>query len=216
MRSARFVADVAGDYRVGVSQTHDFFNIDRRGTAAITEVAWPAPIASAGERAIRRPFKWYTDEDEELYYTMVRADGSDGTGANRRMVSFDYGIPTGQSLASINYQVDLVGLEVSGEMAHNLQNFMFPIGNNEGQRSSERAFAWWVKGIKNVAGGLALGGEIYRMEPNYGGGYDSYRGGMAFHYDGQPAPGGRISTVTEEYPIHEDNDDHDRFPRRTR
>ena len=137
VRSARFVADVAGDYRVGVSQTHDFFNIDRRGNAAITESAWPAPIASAGERAIRRPFKWYTDEDEELYYTVVRADGSDGTGANRRLVSFDYGIPTGQSLASINYQVDLVGLDLSGEVAHNLQNFMFPIGNNEGQRSSE-------------------------------------------------------------------------------
>ena len=31
VRSARFVADVAGDYRVGVNQTHDFFNIDRLG-----------------------------------------------------------------------------------------------------------------------------------------------------------------------------------------
>ena len=212
VRSARFVADVAGDYRVGVSQTHDFFSIDRQGTAAMTESAWPAPITRANERAIRRPFKWYTDEDEEIYYTMVRADGSDGTGANRRMVSFDYGIPTGQSLASVNYQVDLVGLDISGEVAHNLQNFMFPIGNNEGERSSERALAWWVKGVKDLARGLALGGEIYRMDPDYGGGYDSYRGGMAFHYEGQPAPGQRISTATEEYPLHEDNDDHDTLP----
>jgi len=50
------------------------------------------------------------------------------------------------------------------------------------------------------------------MEPNYAGGYDSYRGGMAFHLDEQLAPGGRLTSVTQEFPIHEDNDDHDRFP----
>ena len=212
VRSTRFVADVAGDYRLGVSQTHDMFNIDRQGNAAVSEMAWPAPVGQAAERGTRRPFKWYTDEGEELYYTIARSDGSQASGSNRRMVSFDYGIPTGQSLASVNWQAELVGLEISGELAHNLRNFMFPVGNNEGQRSNARSWAWWFKGVKDLAGGLALGGEIYRMEPDYAGGYDSYRGGLPFHVDQQDAPGSRVETVTQEFPIHEDNDDHDRFP----
>jgi len=211
-RSVRFVADVAGDYRIGVRQTHDLFNVDRKGNAAFTEVNWPAVIPSATEAATRRPFKWHAFEDGEPYYTVVRSKDSDGSGANRRMVGFDYGIPTGQNLASVNWQAELVGLEISGEVAHNMQNFMFPIGNNEGERNSERAWAWWIKGAKDLAGGLSAGAEIYRMEPDYAGGYDSYRGGMAFHLDRQESPGARIESATQEFPLHEDNDDHDQFP----
>lgn len=210
VRSARFVADVAGDYRIGVRQTHDRFEVDRRGNAGVTELEWPASF-NATEAANRRPHKWYIDEQEEPYYTLVRSEGSVGTSENRRLISFDYGIPTGQNLASVNWTAELVGLDLSGEVAHNMRNFMFPIGNNEGNRSNERAWAWWFKGIKDLAGGVAVGGELYRMEPDYAGGYDSYRGGMAFHIDRQPKPGDRIESVTQEFPLHEDNDDHDRF-----
>jgi hypothetical protein len=210
LRSARFVADVAGDYRIGVRQRHDRFEVDRRGNAQLTELEWPASF-NASEAANRRAHKWYIGEGEEPFYTLVRSEGSVGTSENRRLVSFDYGIPTGQSLASMNWQAELVGLEVSGEVAHNLRHFMFPVGNNEGQRSNERAWAWWVKGVKDLVGGVAVGAEVYRMEPDYAGGYDSYRGGMAFHVDRQPAPGDRIESVTHEFPLHEDNDDHDRF-----
>jgi hypothetical protein len=211
VRSARFVADVAGDYRIGVRQTHDVFTVSRQGDAELTEVEWPASF-NPSEGATRRPHKWYADDDEEPYYTLVRSRGSDGTSENRRLVSFDYGIPTGQSLASVNWTAELVGLNVSGEVAHNLRNLMYPVGSNEGNRSSERAWAWWVKGVKDLAGGLAVGGEIYRMEPDYAGGYDSYRGGLAFHVDRQRKPGDRLQSKTQEFPLHEDNDDHDRFP----
>jgi hypothetical protein len=211
VRSARFVADVAGDYRIGVRQTHDFFSVDRRGNAMLTEMEWPATIPAAGEAASRRPFKWNTFGEEEPYYTVMRSRSRDGSGANRRTVVFDYGMPTGQSLASLNWQAELVGLEISGEVAHNLQNTMFPVGNNEGKRSSERAWAGWLKGVKDLAWGLELGGEVFRMEPDYAGGYDSYRGGMPFHLDSQDL-GGRVTSVTQEFPLHEDNDDHDRFP----
>lgn len=211
VRSARFVADVAGDYRIGVRQAHDFFNVSRSGAAALDEMEWPASF-NPTDGATRRPHKWYVDDDEEPYYTLVRSRGSAGTSENRRLVTFDYGIPTGQNLASVNWTTELVGLSVSGEVAHNLRNFMFPVGNNEGNRSNERAWAWWVKGVKDVAHGLALGAEFYRMEPDYAGGYDSYRGGMAFHTDRQETPGDRLLSKTQEFPLHEDNDDHDRFP----
>ena len=211
IRSARFVADVAGDYQIGVRQTHDVFTVSRQGNAELDEMEWPASF-NPSEAATRRPHKWYAGEDEEPYYTLVRSRGAHATAENRRLVTFDYGIPTGQSLASVNWTTELVGLNVSGEVAHNLRNFMFPVGNNEGNRSNERAWAWWVKGVKDVAGGLAVGAEFYRMEPDYAGGYDSYRGGMSFHVDRQEKPGDRIETATQEFPLHEDNDDHDRFP----
>ncbi|MFP6642648.1 MAG: hypothetical protein VCF24_03655 [Candidatus Latescibacterota bacterium] len=211
VRSARFVADVAGDYRIGVRQTHDFFSVSRSGDVVLDEMEWPASF-NRTDGATRRPHKWYVDDDEEPYYTLVRSRGSDGTSENRRLVSFDYGIPTGQSLASVNWTTDLVGLNLSGEVAHNLRNLMYPVGSNEGNRSSERAWAWWVKGVKDLAGGLAVGAELYRMEPDYAGGYDSYRGGLAFHVDRQGKPGDRLLSKTQEFPLHEDNDDHDRFP----
>ena len=210
LRSARFVADVAGDFRIGVRQTHDFFNVDRSGAVGQAEMEWPASFHRS-EAPNRRSHKWYVDEEEEPYYTVVRAAGGRGTADNRQAVWFDYGIPTGQSLASVNWAAELVGLEFNGELAHNLRNFMFPVGDNEGRRSAERAWAWWVKGTKDLLQGVALGAELYRMEPDYGGGYDSYRGGLAFHIDRQGKPGDRIESVTHEFPLHEDNDDHDRF-----
>ena len=210
VRSAKFVADVAGDYRIGVRQTHDVFSVTRQGVAELNEEEWPASF-NRSEGATRRPHKWYIEDDEIPFYTLVRSSGREGTSENRRQVVFDYGIPTGQSLASVNWTTELVGLNVSGEVAHNLRNFMFPVGSNEGARSNERSWAWWVKGVKDLTGGLAVGAEAYRMDPDYAGGYDSYRGGMAFHIDRQDTPGSRVESVTQEFPIHEDNDDHDRF-----
>ena len=105
------------------------------------------PSLALGERAIRRPFKWYTDEDEEIYYTVIRSDGSDGTGANRQMVSFDYGIPTGQSLASIQLSGRFGRAQISAvKWRTTCKTSCSPIGNNEGERSSERALAWWDQG----------------------------------------------------------------------
>lgn len=209
-RSVRFVADVAGDYRIGVRQTHEFFQVDRRGNASLEPMQWPASFNSS-EAPNRRVHKWYVGSDVEPYYTLVRSSGR-SDGANRKLVTFDYGLPTGQSLASVNGRAELVGLQVDGEVAHNMRHLMFPVGNNEGQRSAQRAWAWWLKGVRDLPFGLAVGGEIYRMEPDYAGGYDSYRGGMAFHVDQQDGPGGRVESVTQEFPLHEDNDDHDRFP----
>ena len=211
VRSARFVAEVANDYRIGVRQTHDYVGVTRNGDPDIREQAWPKSEVIT-EKGSRRPFKWYIDEDEVPYYTVARSEGKGTNGANRRMVSFDYGMPTGQSLASIDWDARLVGLKLSGEAAHNLQNYMFPVGSNEGQRTTQRAWAYWLKGTKELGAGIELSGELYRMEPDYSGGYDSYRGGMAFHYDNQASPGARVESRTQEFPLVEDNDDNDYWP----
>jgi len=211
VRSARFLADVADDYRIGVRQTHDFLGANSAGQLTPTQMTWPAPF-NEGESITRRPFKWYIESDEVPYFTVARSDGTGPQGANRKMVSFDYGMPTGQTLASVNWQANLVGLELSGELAHNLQNYMYPLGADDGQRSTNKALAYWVKGDKDLFAGMKLGAEIYQMDPDYSGGYDSFRGGMPFHIDLQDAPGQKPKAITQEYGLVEDNDDADSWP----
>ncbi|MEE2659866.1 MAG: hypothetical protein VX733_15265 [Candidatus Latescibacterota bacterium] len=209
--STRFQADVADDYRIGVRQTYDFPGTDNNGNAKLTEAEWPVSFV-ASEGQTRRPFKWNVGQEEEPYYTVVRSSGQLGSGANRRIVSFDYGMPTGQSMASVDWHANLIGLTLSGEVSHNLQNYMFPVGNNEGRRSTQRAWAYWFQGFKDLSFGAELGGEVYRMEPDYAGGYDSQRGGMAFHADRQDRPGARVVSKTQEFALMTDNDDDDQHP----
>jgi hypothetical protein len=209
--SARFVADVADDYRIGIRQTHDFLGASSSGTLTPTEMTWPAPF-TPGEAGSRRPFKWYIEADEVPYFTVARSEGVGPQGANRKVVSFDYGMPTGQTLASFNWHADLVGLALSGEFAHNLQNYLYPLGADAGKRSTKGAVAYWLKGDKDLPAGLQFGAELYRLEPNYSGGYDSFRGGLPFHLDRQTSPGQKPTGLTQEYGLVEDNDDADAFP----
>ena len=209
VHSARFAADVSGDYRLGVGQSHDFPLIDRSGNEKLEEQTWPAPFAP-NEGATRRPFKWYIEADETPWFTVSRSPGSSPTAGNRRLVSFDYGMPTGQVLASVDWRFDLVGLQVSGEMARNLRHFIYPVGANRGKRHRETALAWWMKGRRELADRFALGIELFRMEPDYAGGYDSWRGGLPFHVD--RVSSGRVRSHTQEFPLLEDNDDNDQWP----
>ncbi|MEW6754301.1 MAG: hypothetical protein AB1505_25455, partial [Candidatus Latescibacterota bacterium] len=210
-RSARVTADVAGDYRIGVRQVHDYPSLDRSGNQKLVEQKWPANF-SASDAAKRQAFKWYIESGEEPYYTVARSDGRGGGGANRRLVSFDYGMPTGQTLSGVDWEANLVGLQLSGEAVHNLQNFMFPVGNNLGNRRTKTALAYWGNVTKQLPGGAELGGEVYRLDPDYGGDFDSYRGGMAFHVDEQSGPGKAVNSQTQEYDLVEDNDDLDQWP----
>ncbi|MBT7861212.1 MAG: hypothetical protein HN712_12900 [Gemmatimonadetes bacterium] len=206
---ARFEAEVEGDYRLGVRQTHMVPLVDQvSGDIKLAETVWPAlPLGTEARRA----FKWYVGPDEEPYYTVARSTGQGIGGQNRRRVGIDYGMPTGQSLASIDWNANLVGLKFSGEIAHNLQNFMFPIENGLGDRSSQTAWAWWTQVSKRLLEGrVDIGGEIYRLEPDYSGGYDSLRGGLPFHLDQQR--GTRALSTTQEFPMVEDNDDNDQWP----
>ncbi len=211
VRSARFVAEVSDDYRIGVRQQHVFINRGRDGEEDPEDWLWPAtPLASEGRRAFKGEVLFL---DEEPFYTVRRAGGTGSNGGNRQKVGFDYGMPTGQILASVDWNADLVGLSLSGEAVQNLQNYLYPIGgSNEGTRSTQKAWAWWIKAVKDFPGGLQAGAELYRLEPDYSGGYDSKRGGLPFHLDFQAQPGSPVQSVTQEYFLIEDNDDTDQWP----
>jgi hypothetical protein len=211
LRSARFEAEVANDYRIGVSQTHDFNGTQRNGNAQVGEQIWPKPEIPT-EKGSRKPHQWYIDDDEQPYFTVARSNGRSANSANRKKVKFDYGMPTGQNLLSFNASANLVGLDLSGEFAHNIQHMMYPVGDNEGRRHSKGTTAYWLNASKRIIRGLDLGAEIYRLDPDYSGGYDSYRGGMSFHLDRQLSPGARLESFTHEFPLVEDNDDADQWP----
>ena len=112
---------------------------------------WPAtPIGTEGRKAFKGDILSF---DEEPFYTVRRAEGEGRITDTPQQVAFDYGMPTGQTIAAIDWQTDLKGLSLSGEIARNLQNYMYPVGTNEGRRSAQEAWAWWVKFLKDLPGG---------------------------------------------------------------
>ena len=134
VKSVRFLADVAGDYRISVKQKHLFFdekaynkNLDKeyvpgdrsyvnpftglKGDDALlspTEAyesgeeifkQWPvAPSPSTSQLNPFQQFKWNLENPEDVAYTVVRSESRATDFNHRRVVSFDYGIPTGQAL----------------------------------------------------------------------------------------------------------------------
>ena len=98
------------------------------------------------------------------------------------MVEFDYGIPTGQSLYGLDWDLSLKGLKVKGELVANPQYFLFPVGSNAGKRFDKRSLGYFLTAQKEV-GPIEIGGEVFNLDPDYSGNYDSIRGGVPFFSD---------------------------------
>ena len=148
-------------------------------------------------------FQWDLEDPTRAAYTVLR---SDGKSKGRKVVSFDYGVPTGQALWGLDWDLDLKGLEVKGEVVTNPQYFLFPVGSNAGKRFDKRAWAYFLTARKQV-GPVSLGGEFFNMDPDYSGNYDSIRGGVPFFTD---------QCITcpqmQEMFVMTDNDDNDQWP----
>ena len=99
-------------------------------------------------------YKWDLFDPTRVGYTVLRADGSD---SGRKVVEFDYGIPTGQALYGLDWDLSLKGLKVKGELAANPQYFLFPVGSNAGKRFDKRTLAYFLTAQKEV-GPIEIGG----------------------------------------------------------
>ena len=77
-----------------------------------------------------------------------------------------------------------------------------------GRRDQQRAAAWYVHALKDV-GRLEVGGELFRLGPRYGGGYDSRRGGVRSTRTW--AGKAKTNRCCPEFPLVDDNDDNDRY-----
>ena len=161
----------------------------------------PNPNAAAGQL-----YKW--DEDpENLFYTVMRSNGNNRA---RSVVEFDYGLPTGQALYGLNMGLTLKDLIIKGEFVANPQDFIFPVGRNAGKRHSNRAWSYYLTADKRFGSSLELGGEIFDIDADFSGNFDSERGGIPFFTD-RARNDGNVS-VMEEFRLMADNDDNDQFP----
>lgn len=161
----------------------------------------PDPTVAASNPFLQ--YQWDLEDPSRAAYTVVR---SEGTNRGRRVVSFDYGIPTGQALWGLDWDLTLKGLTVKGEFVSNPQNFIFPVGSNAGRRFDKRAWGYFVTAQKEV-GPVKVGGEIFNLDPDYSGNYDSIRGGVPFFTDDC----GNCPQM-QEFFVMTDNDDNDQWP----
>ena len=220
--SAEFISSLGGDYRVQVRQEHlhEFTRIiaSRERQSSIGH-QWPGePRASSFERSgfefdsgdLRYPTDFKFGEDTPAY-TVIRADGTP-TSMTPRQVRFDYGFPTAQSLASVDGHLDYGGFDVDGEISLNAQHFKFPV--SDGRRSDKDALAYFLTASRPMSMlgrfGPDLGLEVFRIDADYSGNYDSRRGGTIFHTSVPVSPPN--TAITQEFNLFDDNDDGDQWP----
>ena len=215
IQRAVFEAEVAGDYRISVRQKHDFLNIG--GKEPVTEERfWPtaANPKVRNQGSPRYPFD-FKPAEAEPHFTLAWAPGRPGL-EDITSVRFNYGIPSGQTLLGADFRIDAVELVSRGEVVYNLREHAFPFASDsldiKGKRfhTGSWAYAFMLKRPFQIKGySIELGGELFRVDPGYSGGYDSRRGGTVYFTD----QGGRKANeaVTQEFPLMEDNDDDDEW-----
>lgn len=212
--SARFHAQVTGDYRISVRQTHDYTNAD----GDLEDRHWPSAFVNRPGHTqtgnTQYPFDFKPAETEP-HATVARAEGSPRIGS-LRTVSFDHGIPSGKTLLGTDFRLLSQEWIAEGELVFSSDESHFPYANDslgvQGRRITDGSWAYLlnVRRPWQLAGlDLELGGELFHMDPQYSGGYDSRRGGTVFFTDQGSSSGDEA--FTQEFPLMEDNDDNDGY-----
>jgi hypothetical protein len=206
-------ADVAGDYRISVRQIHDFTYLSN-DQLETEERSWPStPTHTMGGRLYPIDFK---PDATEPFFTVARAEGKPGL-QRRSMVEFEHGIPSGKTLLGTDFKIVANELMAEGEIVYNSEERHFPFASDSldlrGKKATEGSWAYTFNVRRPFSlGGMQAewGGEFFRMDPDYSGGYDSRRGGTVFFTD-KGGPRG-TEAFSQEFPLVEDNDDGDRYP----
>ena len=206
-------ADVAGDYRISVRQSHDFTFISN-DQPQTEQRSWPS-VATHTLGGPLYPIDFQPNATEP-HLTVARAEGKPGL-ERRRTVQFEHGIPSGKTLIGTDFKIVAKELMAEGEIVYNTEESHFPFSSDSldirGKKTSTGSWAYTLnvrrpftlRGMR-----MELGGELFRMDPDYSGGFDSRRGGTIFFTD-KGGPSG-AEAFTQEFPLVEDNDDGDRYP----
>ena len=104
---------------------------------------------------------------------MARAEGNVQDNSNLRLLSFDYGLPTGTQIAGATIEVtDVLGFSLYGEYDVSYSYRMYPNANLithdsfSGVRGDRRADAWMVN-LSKQAYPFFLFGEAFSMDHDY-------------------------------------------------
>ena len=207
LKEAEVVLVVSGDYRIGVRQVHDF---QVPGSKEVVERSWPSPAPAP----LHGLYFKDTPFDPEPFYTIMRVEGNPHVNSRPRTVRFHHSIPTAQSFYGANLHLHFEELNLDAELVYNPQDFKFP--TEPGVRNRRSAYAGYLTAVFNLGRFGRFGGEVFRVDPTYGGWYDSRRGGIVLFTDvaGDVRAGDSlgVEALTQEYPFYDDNDDHDNWP----
>ncbi len=108
---------------------------------------------------------------QPIFLPVARAKDNVRDNTNQRVVSFDYGLPSANQIASIDLEVeDMLGFEVRGELARNTQFQRYPNINIEKlsnlEKNDRTSEAWFLNATKRE-GRLFGYGEVFSMDHDY-------------------------------------------------
>ncbi|MCK4272320.1 hypothetical protein KAX22_06700 [bacterium] len=140
-----------------------------------------------------------------FYKVFKRARGDVHDQSNKQIVHINYSLDTGISIYGIDFQANLLGLEIAGEYLINTRNSKYPL--LPGNRYDEKHSAWYLH-LKRRMGLITVGGEVFHIDADYAPSLDLYSLEASYY------PYGPADT-TAARGVHDwlvdDNDDNDRY-----
>ncbi len=102
-----------------------------------------------------------------FYKSLAGSEGRRSAGADIERVHFDYGRQTGITLTGLRAGTDVKGFRFNAEWAHSFDFLQYPVNDHGGRRHDRRGGAWLGNLEREVTPRLSLGGEWFRLEPQY-------------------------------------------------
>ena len=142
VESASFEALVSGNYRIGVSEVYALDPRSSRDTPR-------------------------TRNRATFFQEVAGSEGRNPAGARMERVRFRYGRQTGVTVTGLGVSTDVKGFRFKADWAHSFNFMQYPVGQNAGARHDRGGDAWLVNVEKDLIPQLAVGGEWFRLEPDY-------------------------------------------------
>ncbi len=98
------------------------------------------------------------------FFPAERAQGNIQDGSNKKWVTYSYGLNSGMSVYGMNMKFNWNGFDIEGEINTSTTFKKYPL--LVAPHLEQNGLAFYLRGTKTI-GRLTLGGEIYRIDPNY-------------------------------------------------
>jgi len=140
VQEVEFKALVSNNYEISVSEIHANQNSDINAPKLL-------------------------DKSQATYFEpVVYSKGDVKDESNLEWITFKYGQPTANMLMSFRVASNVKGFKLNSEYARNLQFKQYP--NNKAEKFNKQAEAYYID-ISRGFGNLTVGGEYFKMDPNY-------------------------------------------------